>query len=354
MPFSIKKREKTKLRDRFPVLWQVLGDLLANETCYCASDYNSFTFKARRSRKSRTIDAPCPHLKALQRQALNILLAPVVVHEAAMAFAPGKSIAMNARCHLGATHLYSTDIRSFFTSVSRVHVKEMLATRVKYLSVEAREEILDLVTWNERLPQGAPTSPHIANLVMFSFDELCTDMATRVGATYTRYADDISISSTSADVLLQMQKVVNMGLGALGMEPHPEKTRHLGPNQTKLVTGLDIGGSHIRPTRAFRKKTTALVRMSVKYPAEMEKHQEVIFGYLAFWYDVDPGDPQLANLLWQMGQPREASRAKATRQKQIGMMSKPSPTTPPPKEQQAVPLNAERKPSKPPVTKPDV
>lgn len=305
-------KKKKMLSDRYPIIWSVVGNALEDVVYDRANSYHSFTIKARRSAKIRTIDAPSPPLKMLQRATLDTLLAPVVAHDASMAFAPGKSIALNARRHLGASYLFSTDIRSFFPSVTSEHVRGMLEARFQHLSPEAREEVHDLVTFNGRLPQGAPTSPHIANLVMFSMDEFCCAKAAEAGAVYTRYADDISVSSDSSEPLQHMQEMIAGCLSDMGMELHPDKTRHLGPKQTRIVTGLDIGRSRLRPTKAFRKKAAALVRMSSKYPSKMERQHYKILGYLAFWKDIDPGDPQLAVLLEQMKITRWAYSVRAS------------------------------------------
>ena len=313
-------KKKKMLSDRFPIIWSVVGNPLEDVVYDRATSYHTFTIRARRSEKPRTIEAPSHPLKMLQRVTLEKLLAPVMAHDASMAFAPGKSIALNARRHFGASYLFSTDIRSFFPSVTSEHVREMLEARFQHFSPEAREEIQDLVTFNGRLPQGAPTSPHIGNLVMFSFDEICCARAAEMGAVYTRYADDISVSSNSSEPPQRMQEVITGYLSAMGMELHPDKTRHLGPKQTRIVTGLDVGRSRLRPTKAFRKKAAALVRMSLKYPTKMERQHYKILGYLAFWNDIDPSDPQLAALLDQMKRPRWAAkgRASAARQKPRG------------------------------------
>lgn len=309
-------KKKKMLSDRYPIIWSVVGNTLEDVVYDRTASYHSFMIKARRSGKSRTIDAPSPPLKMLQRATLDTLLTPVVAHDAAMAFASGKSIAVNARRHLGASYLFSTDIRSFFPSVTSEHVREILELRFQHLSPEVHEELHDLVTLKGRLPQGAPTSPHIANLVMFSFDEFCCAKAAEAGAVYTRYADDISVSSDSSEPLHRMQEVITGCLATMGMELHPDKTRQLGPKQTRIVTGLDVGRSRLRPTKAFRKKAAALVRMSSKYPTKMERQHYKILGYLAFWNDIDPSDPQLADLLDQMKRPRWADNVRALAQRQ--------------------------------------
>ncbi|AML52832.1 reverse transcriptase domain-containing protein [Falsihalocynthiibacter arcticus] len=305
---------KVNILEEYPTLCQVLEVSQEEGNCDCEVSYNSFIIKSRRSKKYRTIDAPCPHLKSIQRALLDRLLASVPPHDAAAAFVRGKSIAMNAQRHHGASHLFTTDIRSFFPSVKDSHVREMLRIHFPHFSQVFCEEIISLVTNGGQLPQGAPSSPHIANLVMSKFDERCQEASDNLKTVYTRYADDISISSNDAASLRRMERVVRIGLDALDMEIHSEKTRHLGPQQTKLVTGLDIGGSRIRPTRAFRRKTSALVRMSVKYPGKMNRHRDTIRGYLAFWYDIDPIDPQLPSLLNQMALHRWEVRLRAAQE----------------------------------------
>ncbi|MGD9916714.1 MAG: reverse transcriptase domain-containing protein [Paenirhodobacter sp.] len=313
MSFSITSRQSAEpqfhFREEIPILFQVLEIVEANASCPASTLYSTFETGRHGSRKSRTIDAPCPQLKAVQRALLDKILCMVSPHEAAMAFCPGRSIAMNARLHHGAPHLFTTDIRSFFPSIRTHHLREMLDLRFPHLSAEVRAEITRIVTRDGQLPQGAPTSPHLANLVMASFDGLCEEAASSAGALYTRYADDICITAQDAVSLRRLEHVVRMGLAALGMEMHPEKTRHLGPNQTRLVTGLDIGGARLRPTKAFRKKTAALVRMAVKYPEKMQRQRQRIRGYLAFWHDVDADDPHLRELLLQMGFSRWAGQA---------------------------------------------
>jgi hypothetical protein len=287
--------------DDFPILSAVLGISDEDAICECRRPYNSFEFKARGSNKVRTIEAPCPHLKLTQRALLDRILSHVEPHQTAMAFVRGKSIVMNARRHHGASHLFKTDIRSFFPSITAAAVMDMLEKHFAHLSNGAMKEIVDIVTLDNRLPQGAPTSPHLANLVMYEFDERCQWFCDRLGAVYTRYADDINISAGDADVLRNLEGVVGDGIRALGMEMHRDKTWHYGPNQRKTVTGLDIGTARLRPPRAFRKKAAALVRMSIKFPEKMKRHRDRINGHLAFWHDVDPADRDLANLLVGMG-----------------------------------------------------
>lgn len=285
----------------FPILSDVLGISEEDAICDCRTHYNNFELKTRGSKKTRKIDSPCPHLKLAQRALLDRIISQVEPHETAMAFVRNKSIAMNARRHQGASHLFKTDICSFFSSIKAAEVSAVLEKRFLHLSRDVIEEIVALVTLDSRLPQGAPTSPHIANLALYEFDERCHWFSDRLGAVYTRYADDISISSADAEVLHNIEFVVREGIRTLGMEVREAKTRHYGPNQRKTVTGLDIGTARLRPPRAFRKKATALVRMAVKYPEKMAPYRSRITGHLAFWYDVDPADRELAELLVGLG-----------------------------------------------------
>jgi RNA-directed DNA polymerase len=291
-----------------PILSHVLGITKEDAVCDCPTRYNSFALKAQGSKKIRMIEAPCPHLKQAQRALLNRILSHVEPHQTAMAFVHGRSIAMNARRHHGAFRLFKTDIRSFFPSITAAAVMSMLERHFVHLTQEVKKEIVDIVTLDGRLPQGAPTSPYLSNLVMFEFDERCHWFCNRLGAVYTRYADDVSISSSDSDILEKLEVIVRDGIHAMGMELHAKKTRHYDPSQRKTVTGLDIGNVSLRPPRAFRKKAAALVRMAIKYPNRMERHRCRIIGHLAFWYDVDPADRELEELLFRMGLTNWANR----------------------------------------------
>jgi RNA-directed DNA polymerase len=195
---------------------------------------------AKRSGGVRRIAAPVDELKNIQRRMLHRLFARLRVHDAATGFQRGKSFVTNACHHKGRAAVISLDIQNFFPSIS--------ARRVEYYfraigwSRKAARLIVKLVTWQGRLPQGAPTSPRISNLVNYRMDNRLAHLAASYNATYTRYADDITISVGGDQV--DLHDLVRGAIAIVrseGYKPHLRKKfdvrrRH----QRQMVTGLVV------------------------------------------------------------------------------------------------------------------
>ncbi len=168
---------------------------------------------------ARLIEAPKPRLKVLQRCLLDTILAPIPPHDAAHGFRPGRSIRTFAAPHAGQRIVLRLDLHDFFPSVSAARVVAVFLT-AGYPEPVARM-LAGLCTrrtpsaawklpgapasgpeaWRARrlydcphLPQGAPTSPALANLAAYRLDLRLAGLATVAGAVYTRYADDLAFS----------------------------------------------------------------------------------------------------------------------------------------------------------------
>ncbi len=154
--------------------------------------YATFQIPKKKKGEFRTIDAPNEELRKLQRLIYHKLLRPLSVHESAKGFVPKKSIVHNALPHLQQAVVINLDLKDFFPSISarKVH------TFWRSLGWgEAAATILTRMCCTQsRLPQGAPTSPALSNLVNRKLDARLFGLVSRSGGTYTRYADDIVLS----------------------------------------------------------------------------------------------------------------------------------------------------------------
>lgn len=253
--------------------------------------YNSFYVK-RKSRlgRGRLIVAPCNSLKAIQKAILEKILSPMIPHEASTAFYRGRSIHKNAQAHHLCKHLYKTDISNFFNSIRADHVEAMLKSRFAHLSSAAISEIIILTTKDGSLPQGAPTSPHLSSLVLYNFDDYLFRLSSRIGATYTRYADDIAISAEEAEILDLLEPIVRHELSKLDLSLNLRKTHRFGPKHRKIITGLDVSSELVRPPRSFRKKAAYLIRKCESNPSKSNQITHRIMGYLSYWESVNPND----------------------------------------------------------------
>jgi len=188
------KRERTvaDLAKWLDVPQPELREWLSNRPTWTLGyEYTRFTIPKRRG-GTRTIEAPNDKLKALQRRILHRLLNPLPMHPAVTGFVRGRSIVDNARPHMGRGVVINLDLADFFPTITA----ERVVTMFRALGWDAdAAAILSRICTNEgHLPQGAPTSPAISNLVCRKLDERLSGLINRYQGQYTRYADDITIS----------------------------------------------------------------------------------------------------------------------------------------------------------------
>ena len=178
----------------------------------------------RRGGPLRLIERPKFRLKSLQRRILHEILDWIPAHDAAHGFTRGRSAVTNASEHTRRLVVVRLDLEDFFASIaarrvfgifrtagypeSVAYTLTALSTNVVPIGVSrelpsatdprliASQSRLARRLATPHLPQGAPTSPALANLAAFRFDRRLTGLATAFGATYTRYADDITLSGS--------------------------------------------------------------------------------------------------------------------------------------------------------------
>lgn len=245
------------------------------------SDYTYFRIR-KRSGGYRQISVPDTKLMIVQRWIAGHILAELPVHRASFAFAPKSSIVGCASQHCGARWLIKLDISGFFGSISEIQVyrvfleagySPLVGFELARLCTHApsgskrygKAEWIAPKIWRPihayrqfhigYLPQGAPTSPMLSNLVMRETDKKIAALAAKAGLTYTRYSDDITFSTTGAFDRAKAMAVVwetTAILRRIGLEVNKRKTCIVPPGARKLVLGLLVDGKAPRLTREFR------------------------------------------------------------------------------------------------------
>ncbi|MEW5991464.1 MAG: reverse transcriptase family protein [Chloroflexota bacterium] len=218
--------------------WLGLGE---TELLTATPTYATFLIpKRRRAAGSRTIRAPDQRTKALQRLILRRVLARLPAHVAVHGFEHARSIATNAREHTGRDVVVSIDLREFFATTSERRVRRFF--RVVGWDRESAHVLSRLTTLGGGLPQGAPTSPRLANLVNIGLDTRLERLAQRGGATYTRYADDLTFSWPTDDPRAVRRIIggVRRVVARDGYELNDRKVRVMRRHQRQLVTGLVV------------------------------------------------------------------------------------------------------------------
>lgn len=162
----------------------------------------------------RLIEAPKQILKAAQRKILTEILEKIPAHQAAHGFVRGRSIVSNAQPHVGQAVVIKLDLQNFYANVTYSRVVAMfrsmgycreaaiwlarLTTSAApwSLNVPGGDEALQSLYVRRHLPQGAPTSPALANLSAFGLDVRLSGLLKKFGGNYTRYADDLTLSGS--------------------------------------------------------------------------------------------------------------------------------------------------------------
>ncbi len=140
----------------------------------------------------RRLQIPDDRTKALQRRILRRVLARLRAHPAACGFEKGRSIVHNAAPHVGHAVVVRMDVEDFFTA-TRADRVEAYFRRVGW-NRAAAALLTRLTTFDGGLPQGAPTSPRLSNLVNYHLDHVLAEKARWWSGAYTRYADDLTFS----------------------------------------------------------------------------------------------------------------------------------------------------------------
>lgn len=202
---------------------------------------NYHTFKVyKKSGNFRLISAPTMNLKRIQRWILDNILYKMRTSKYSYGFEPKKSIVDNASIHVGMKCVYNTDITDFFPSI--LFDKVFRIFNYYGYTKELSYYFAKLCTFengpNRSLPQGAPTSPYLANIVCLKLDKRLGKLAESLGLNYSRYADDITISGNKS--ITRYKGIINDIITDEGFKENKNKRRMQYSNRRQTVTGLVV------------------------------------------------------------------------------------------------------------------
>jgi len=231
--------------------------LAFNRKVSTVSHYKRF-YMQKKSGGQRLISAPMPLLKTAQYWILENILNIVPTHESAHGFKAEHSIVSNARPHIGQDLVVNFDFKDFFPTISFNRVRGTfenlgysphIATILAAICTEAPTDEVEMdgktyfVAAGERhLPQGAPTSPALTNIICYKLDKRMVGMAKSLGFTYTRYADDMSFSA-SGEATENIRKLfwrVEAISTDEGFVLHPDKKQIMRKGRRQEVTGIVV------------------------------------------------------------------------------------------------------------------
>lgn len=219
------------------------------------SFYRTFYIN-KRNGKPREICEPLPDLKHVQHWILHELLENIHCSKYAKAYISGRSIKSNARFHRKQNVMISIDIKDFFPSIK---LGRVLNVFIGFgYSVPVALMLANLCCLRNCLPQGAPTSPYLSNLVMKYFDNEIGLYCNKNKIRYTRYADDMTFSGDFN--IGRLLNRVDTALKSLGLIRNIEKNKVMRSNNRQIVTGIVVN-KKMQVPRKYRMK----IRQEIYY-----------------------------------------------------------------------------------------
>lgn len=198
-----------------------------------------FIWKDEEHTKKRWIEAPDGVLKGIQEHILHSVLYKMAPTKFAHGFIHGRSIVSCAKEHTGKKFVLKLDLKNFFPSISRDMVYGAMFSELTPENVKIIIPAIELCLMDGRLPQGAPTSPAISNIVCKPLDMVLYGIAERFGLTYTRYADDLIFSSND-DTIYKVIPIIKSTIVKFGLVVNKKKVKVLKKHQRQTVTGLVV------------------------------------------------------------------------------------------------------------------
>jgi hypothetical protein len=226
-----------------------------------------YRWQPKRSGGARLIEAPKPRLKAIQRALCRTLLDRIPAHEAAQGFRSGRSVRTHVAPHVAQPLLLTLDLTDFFPTITAARLGGLFRT-AGYPEAVARllaglcTNSIPPPVWSDsacpyhgqelwrlrrlygqpHLPQGAPSSPALANLAAYRLDARLAGLAGSLGARYTRYADDLAFSGGAELARAARRVIVAVAAIALdeGFSVQPRKTRVMRAGVRQRITGVVI------------------------------------------------------------------------------------------------------------------
>lgn len=259
------------------------------------AERSSFYYKdykiPKKNGDKRPVSQPSPELKTLQYWVVRNIFEKIPVSKAAYAYKKGDSIKRHAELHCKSRFIFHADICNFFPSIHSKHLSEILKSNndiFDSLGLDINNSIQDInkiCFRKDSLCIGAVSSPIISNIIMYSFDDALIEYCKENNYIYSRYADDIYISSRSYinnDVI----DILCNELHKYGFTLNRSKTRFYSQKYRRKITGLILTNDSQASIGTERR--IEIKKMIYNKLVNGIGDSEKIMGYLAFLKDIEP------------------------------------------------------------------
>ena len=272
------------------IKWKTLEFIINN----MEKNYYNFNI-SKKSGGTRKINVPTESLATCQKFIKENILDMVPIHDSANGFANCKSIITNAQMHINQEMILNIDLKDFFPSIDSKKVFYVFHNLCGY-STDLSYCFTKLVMYNGGLPQGACTSPVLSNIVSFKMDIRLSNLAKKMGLTYTRYADDITFSGPKEKVNDGLLRIVTQIINESGYEINNKKTRFQSYKIKQEVTGLIVSNGVVSVPKNYIKKIRqelyyikkfGIIDHKIKSNINNRFYKEHLKGKIMFVYSIN-------------------------------------------------------------------
>lgn len=250
----------------------------------------------KRNGKKRPISEPLPSLKEIQHWILKNILYNIPVSPFAKAYKPTISLIENLKFHRNQPKVFTLDLENFFPSITIDSVEKIFSTAGYSKSIS--DLLAKLCTRDGALPQGAPTSPALSNLIFKDTDALISDYCIQRKIRYTRYADDLSFSGDFDEK--ELFSKVNGIIEKMNFKVNRAKTKLMTPGNRQTVTGIVVNE---KPQVVFHKRNELRQAMYYIQKFGIDEHREYkeinqrnflehLLGKINFVLQINPKDTE--------------------------------------------------------------
>ena len=276
--------------DRIALDLKLDKSYLARIASRSAFYYRDFKIK-KRNGGERYLAQPSPELKTLQYWVLNNILNKIPVSKAAYAYKKGDSIKKHAQLHSKSRFVFHADILNFFPSIRSSHLIDILRTYKNIfddLDLDLESSLLDIKRIcfrKDTLCIGAVSSPAISNIIMSSFDSALLNYCKAKNYIYSRYADDIYISSNTY-IDKSIVDFLRLELDRKGVKSQPPLQTFYSPKYRRKITGVFL--TEKSQISVGTERRTKIKKMIYEKLIHNKGNPDEILGHLSFLKDIEP------------------------------------------------------------------
>ena len=256
----------------------------------------------KKNKDLRYLNEPSPILKSIQKRILKNVLEEKMISKCAYAYKKGLSTVLNAKNHVGCKVILKLDIENFFDNINFYKVYNSCFNENLYPK-KLGMLLTNLCVYNGKLPQGAPTSGYISNIVLRDFDCNIDAYCKDKNINYTRYSDDMTFSGEFD--IRKLIKYVNELLFKEGFRLNKSKIKVVLNTTRQQVTGIVVN-EKLNLSKNYKRKVRQEVYYVLKYGVKSHikkrninlscnRYLSVLLGKINYVLTVNPNDKEFIN-----------------------------------------------------------